>query len=138
MVNGARFLGVTFLGKDNDTNMMKIDFKGNPISYELLQTIEFNSTRKRMTSILRAPNGEIIVMCKGADSILLPLLKPQIDLQSQRLVQKTIEHMDGYARIGLRTLLIVEKRLTEHEYQQWNIKYQEANNSLSHREEKLE
>ena len=86
MVNGARFLGVTFLGKDNDTNMMKIDFKGNPISYELLQTIEFNSTRKRMTSILRAPNGEIIVMCKGADSILLPLLKPQIDLQSQRLV----------------------------------------------------
>ena len=76
MVNGARFLGVTFLGKDNDTNMMKIDFKGNPISYELLQTIEFNSTRKRMTSILRAPNGEIIVMCKGADSILLPLLKP--------------------------------------------------------------
>ena len=28
LVNGARFLGVTFLGKDNDTNSLKIDFKG--------------------------------------------------------------------------------------------------------------
>ena len=28
LVNGARFLGVTFLGKDNDTNIIKVDFKG--------------------------------------------------------------------------------------------------------------
>jgi hypothetical protein len=46
--------------------------------------------------------------------------------------------MDGYANVGLRTLLIVEKRISEQEYQEWNAKYQEAANSLENREEKLE
>ena len=40
--------------------------------------IEFNSTRKRMTSVFRdAQTDEILVMCKGADTVLLPLLKDQ-------------------------------------------------------------
>ena len=36
-----------------------------------------------MTSVLKDPSGDILVMCKGADSVLLPLLKnpddPEID-----------------------------------------------------------
>ena len=31
--------------------------------------IEFSSARKRMTSVLRAPNGDITVQIKGADSV---------------------------------------------------------------------
>jgi magnesium-transporting ATPase (P-type) len=37
--------------------------------------IEFDSARKRMTSVVKSPEGKIIVMTKGADSIILPLLK---------------------------------------------------------------
>ena len=73
-MNGARFMGVTFLGKDNDTNNMKIKFNNEHLQYELLNTIEFNSTRKRMTQVFREPDGRICVMCKGADSIIFPLL----------------------------------------------------------------
>jgi phospholipid-translocating ATPase len=38
--------------------------------------IEFTSTRKRMTVIVRSLQDDTIrVMCKGADSIIIPRLK---------------------------------------------------------------
>ena len=40
----------------------------------MLNVIEFNSTRKRMTVVVRDPKGQVRVFSKGADSILLPLL----------------------------------------------------------------
>jgi len=44
--------------------------------YQLLNVIEFNSTRKRMSVIVRSKQDNTIrVMCKGADSIIIPLLK---------------------------------------------------------------
>lgn len=77
LVNGARFLGVTYLGRDEYNNQQfKVNFKGTVRTYELLCQIEFSSARKRMTSVFRDPeNGRIIVMCKGADSVLLPLIR---------------------------------------------------------------
>ena len=42
----------------------------------MLATIEFNSTRKRMTTVFKdLQTKQVRVMCKGADSIILPLLK---------------------------------------------------------------
>ena len=38
--------------------------------YQLLCTCEFNSTRKRMSIILRDPEGKILLMCKGADTVI--------------------------------------------------------------------
>jgi len=36
----------------------------------LIHVIEFSSDRKRMTVIVKLPDGKIKVMCKGADSII--------------------------------------------------------------------
>jgi phospholipid-translocating ATPase len=44
-------------------------------SYDVLDVIEFSSKRKRMSIIVRFPNGKICIFCKGADSVILPLLK---------------------------------------------------------------
>ncbi|KAI9150845.1 putative phospholipid-transporting ATPase [Paramyrothecium foliicola] len=44
------------------------------VTYEILDTIEFTSDRKRMSIILRSSNGGIWLICKGADSIVLPRL----------------------------------------------------------------
>jgi len=41
--------------------------------FQLLNVIEFTSDRKRMTVIVRTPEGDIKVLCKGADSVLAPL-----------------------------------------------------------------
>ncbi|KAI9505308.1 hypothetical protein BX070DRAFT_182303, partial [Coemansia spiralis] len=47
-------------------------------NYEVLDVLEFSSARKRMSVILRCPDGRIVMMSKGADSALLPrLLKPE-------------------------------------------------------------
>ena len=37
---------------------------------KLLYVCEFNSTRKRMSIIIRDPENKIILMCKGADSVI--------------------------------------------------------------------
>lgn len=42
--------------------------------YELLNVIEFTSTRKRMSIIVRTSEDKIICMTKGADSIIIPRL----------------------------------------------------------------
>jgi phospholipid-translocating ATPase len=43
--------------------------------YEILDVIEFSSARKRMSVVVRMPDQRICVFCKGADSILMQLLK---------------------------------------------------------------
>lgn len=39
--------------------------------FELLNVLEFNSTRKRMSVIVKDPEGKIYLYCKGADSAML-------------------------------------------------------------------
>ncbi|EDN03451.1 conserved hypothetical protein [Histoplasma mississippiense (nom. inval.)] len=52
---------------------------GEPIEkeevYEILDVIEFSSARKRMSIIVRMPDKRICLFCKGADSIVMGLLK---------------------------------------------------------------
>jgi P-type E1-E2 ATPase len=74
--------------------------------YKLLNLIEFDSARKRMTVVVKTPEGKIIVICKGADSIIEKRLKP-----GQKNLSVTQEFLEGYATIGLRTLLIAKKEL---------------------------
>lgn len=45
-------------------------------SYKLLNLIEFDSARKRMSVIVRTDDGRILIICKGADSIIEKRLFP--------------------------------------------------------------
>lgn len=75
LVNGARFLGITFTKRDEDNNIF-IKQGNQTIKFELLNVLGFDSIRKRMSVIVRNTQTNIIhVMCKGADSVLLPLVK---------------------------------------------------------------
>lgn len=45
------------------------------MEYEVLEVLPFDSTRKRMSIVLRRPETrQIVVYCKGADSAILPRL----------------------------------------------------------------
>ncbi|KAJ2856011.1 hypothetical protein GGI22_003943, partial [Coemansia erecta] len=47
-------------------------------NYEILDVLEFSSARKRMSVIMRSPDGRVVMMSKGADSAILPrLVKPE-------------------------------------------------------------
>ena len=139
LVNGARFLGVTYTGRDALNNsIFNISVKGSTQMYELLNVIEFSSARKRMTSVFReVGSGRIVVMCKGADSVLLPLVKDAESPRVKQLIDATVDHMNAFAREGLRTLLIVEKTISETEYANWAAQYTLALNSLVDRESKV-
>ncbi|KAL1969264.1 hypothetical protein VTN77DRAFT_9456 [Rasamsonia byssochlamydoides] len=43
--------------------------------YEILDVIEFSSSRKRMSVIIRMPDQRICLFCKGADSTIMKLLR---------------------------------------------------------------
>lgn len=51
-------------------------FENDPVfdDYEVLDVIEFSSARKRMSVIVKFPDGKIILFCKGADNIILERL----------------------------------------------------------------
>ena len=91
-----------------------------------------------MTSVFRDQMGNIKVMCKGADSVLLPLLRNTEDPEVSALISQTNEYLDMYAKTGLRTLLIVEKTISDQEYEVWSLKYKNAAESLTERDRKLE
>lgn len=100
LVNGARHLGFVFESRDQDNNMVCKTWDGQR-SFKLLNVIEFDSTRKRMSVILKSQEGKILVICKGADSIIEKRLRP-----GQTSLAKTKEYLDEFALTGLRTLLI--------------------------------
>lgn len=52
LVNAARFFGIKFVDRDED-NVITIDFRGQQRKYQLLNLVEFNSTRKRMSVVVR-------------------------------------------------------------------------------------
>ena len=74
LVNAAKQFGYEFNGIDKNDNLM-VKLKDNTIlRYQLLNICEFNSTRKRMSVIVKAPDGKIVLMCKGADSVIMDRL----------------------------------------------------------------
>jgi phospholipid-transporting ATPase len=54
LVNFAKFSGYEYMGTDDD-NYMKVKVKDIEYKYKLLNVLEFNSSRKRQSVILRDP-----------------------------------------------------------------------------------
>lgn len=72
LVNFARFCGYEFQGIDIDNNMMvKIAREGQIIKRKFLYSLDFTSTRKRHSVLIENEKGEVELLCKGADSIIL-------------------------------------------------------------------
>lgn len=74
LVNGARHLGFVFKERDEDGNMV-CDTRQGERRYKLLNIIEFDSARKRMSVIVKTPEDKYLLICKGADSIIEKRLK---------------------------------------------------------------
>lgn len=133
LVATARDCGFTVTGRSDDGII--VNYLGEEREYQVLNTLEFNSTRKRMSSILRMPDGRIMLFCKGADSIIYSRLRKG---EQAELRKTTAEHLEMFAREGLRTLCIAQKELGEEEYRAWNAEHELAAAAITDREEKLE
>lgn len=133
LVATARDVGYIVLGNSSDS--VQLNIQGIDRSYKVLNTLEFNSTRKRMSAIIRMPDDKIVLFCKGADSMIYSRLKRG---EQSELRRTTAEHLEMFAREGLRTLCIAQRELGEEEYRQWNKEHEIASASIQDREERLE
>ncbi|KAI9804975.1 MAG: hypothetical protein M1833_006278 [Piccolia ochrophora] len=134
LVATARDCGFSILGRTNDGIILNV--LGQEKEFKVLNTLEFNSTRKRMSAIIRMPeDNRIVLFCKGADSVIYSRLRPG---EQPGLRQSTAEHLEMFAREGLRTLCIAQRELSEEEYQAWSKEHDIAAAAMQDREDKLE
>lgn len=103
---------------------MEIVALGERFRYEILNVIEFTSARKRMSVIVKTPEGKIKLFCKGADSVIYERLCP-VSLENSDPEQNslddfrdiTLEHLEAFASEGLRTLCFAVADIPDSFYQ---------------------
>lgn len=125
-------LGVEFIKRDENNNVF-LRYKDKELKYQLLNILEFNSDRKRMSAILRNDKGQIELLTKGADSIILE----RLNKNKSKFVDETNVFIEEYAKEGLRTLLLAKRVIDEREYNSWNNKYIAASQSVKNRDEEI-
>ena len=123
LVDGAAALGYRFTNRRPRSVIFEAG--GQELEYELLAVCEFNSTRKRMSTIFRCPDGKIRIYCKGADTVILERLHPD-----NPTVEATLQHLEEYASEGLRTLCLAMREIPEDEYQQWYHIFDKASTTV--------
>ncbi|NXR69108.1 AT8B2 ATPase, partial [Rhadina sibilatrix] len=131
LVTAARNFGFVFRSRTPKT--ITVHELGQAITYQLLAILDFNNIRKRMSVIVRSPEGKIRLYCKGADTILLERLHPV----NQELSSVTTDHLNEYAGEGLRTLVLAYKDLEESYYKDWSERLHQAGSAPEAREDHL-
>ncbi|KAM1521227.1 phospholipid-transporting ATPase 3-like isoform X2 [Malus sylvestris] len=104
------------------------------VSYEILNVLEFNSTRKRQSVVCRYTDGRLVLYCKGADNVIYERLADGQD----DLKKVSREHLELFGSAGLRTLCLAYRDLSPDTYESWNEKFIQAKSSLRDREKKLD
>uniref|UniRef100_A0A8C7NAM5 Phospholipid-transporting ATPase n=1 Tax=Oncorhynchus kisutch TaxID=8019 RepID=A0A8C7NAM5_ONCKI len=132
LVTAARNFGFVFRSRTPES--ITVVEMGELVTYELLAVLDFNNVRKRMSVIVRSPEGKLTLYCKGADTIIFERLNPSCS----KLKEVTTEHLNEYAGDGLRTLALAYKDIDPKYMEEWKLRHHEASTAMDEREEKLD
>ena len=110
LIEAARDFGYVLIDRPaHAIHLQTTDTQGNLCTetYEVLDVIEFSSKRKRMTIIIRMPDGRICVFCKGADNVIMDRLRlselakqKAKDVSRRASVMKSSEQGREYRRMS--------------------------------------
>ncbi|KAF0294687.1 Phospholipid-transporting ATPase 11C [Amphibalanus amphitrite] len=128
LVEACSRFGVVFGGITDD--ICKVTVKGEVKYYKRLHVLEFDSDRKRMSVIVEDAQGRVMLLCKGADSTVLAQC-----VEGDK--ERTVEHVNYYAMLGLRTLVFAWRELTKVQLDEFSLKLNQARSSMNRREEKV-
>uniref|UniRef100_A0A4W6CSY8 Phospholipid-transporting ATPase n=1 Tax=Lates calcarifer TaxID=8187 RepID=A0A4W6CSY8_LATCA len=131
LVTAARNFGYVFLSRTQDT--ITIKEMDQESTYEMLALLDFNSDRKRMSIILKFPDGRIRLYCKGADTVIYERLSP-----NSRHKETTQDALDIFANETLRTLCLCYKDISTDEFEAWSRKHKDAQVAMSDRDAALD
>ncbi|XP_070321438.1 phospholipid-transporting ATPase IK isoform X2 [Odocoileus virginianus] len=130
LVTAARNFGYVFLARTQDSiTLMEL---GEECVYQVLAMMDFNSIRKRMSVLVRKPEGSIYLYTKGADTVIYERLQKKGETE-----WATEEALASFATETLRTLCLACKEVDEEVYEQWWQRHQEASILLQNRAQAL-
>ncbi|XP_038706602.1 probable phospholipid-transporting ATPase 4 isoform X2 [Tripterygium wilfordii] len=126
----AREFGFEFFKRTQSSVFIREKYahSGKPVEreFKILNLLDFTSKRKRMSVIVQDEGGQILLLCKGADSIIFDRLS-----KNKRIYEEaTTRHLNEYGEAGLRTLVLAYRELDETEYTAWNNEFHKAKTSI--------
>ncbi|CAN1139886.1 Phospholipid-transporting ATPase 1 [Linum perenne] len=104
-----------------------IDVLGERQRFNVLGLHEFDSDRKRMSVILGFPDKSVKIFVKGADTSMFTVINRS---SSMGIVRATEGHLHSYSSLGLRTLVIGMRELSNSEFEHWHSSFEAASTAL--------
>ncbi|CAL4964168.1 unnamed protein product [Urochloa decumbens] len=104
-----------------------IDVLGDRQRFDILGLHEFDSDRKRMSVIVGCPDRTIKLYVKGADSSIFGITNKSSELD---IVRATEAHLHKYSSLGLRTLVVGMRELSQSEFEEWKLAYENASTAV--------
>ncbi|XP_055034231.2 phospholipid-transporting ATPase VB [Misgurnus anguillicaudatus] len=140
LIHAAKAYGFTMVERTPHYVTVKLP-DNTLLKFEVLDVLTFDSTRRRMSIIVRHPHtNEIIMYTKGADSAIMERLgnvSSNVSQAEKEIALKTQKDLDMYAGDGLRTLCFAKKVISEEDYRTWSAIRQEAIAAIDEKEERL-
>ena len=137
LIEACASFGIKFIGEEETEDCLvcrvletRDDNQTVFKEYKKLKVLEFDSTRKRMSVIVKYPCGKLMLVTKGAESSVLPrCVTGPIDA--------TNKHIDEYALVGLRTLAIAVKELSPEDVEWFDKELDAAQQAIEEQDQNL-
>ncbi|GIL71194.1 hypothetical protein Vretimale_17772 [Volvox reticuliferus] len=140
LVVAAKAFGFFFFKRTNTTvSVREHTVRGvEDVEYEVLNVLEFNSTRKRMSVVIKhRSQDKIIIFTKGADTVIYERLDPSY-ATNEAMKESTGRHMEEFGAAGLRTLCLSYAEVDRDWYNSvWLPEWVAAKTSLEDRDDKV-
>ena len=136
LVEACEQFGVQFLGEE-EAEVVTCRVKDSRAKHQEVKVftklfvLEFDSTRKRMSVIVRYPCGRVFIVTKGAETSVLPLCL-------SGPIEATNRDIDRYALVGLRTLAVACRQLSERDLAKFEQDFAAAQQAIEGREEAIQ
>ena len=141
LVEALHECGVTLLGRSGDQVTIRVALPGYRLwtaTYTVLAVLDFSSTWRRMSVVVRLPDRSIRLYVKGADTTIAALSAQQT-AEQRRLLETTMGHVTDFAVTGSRTLVMAGKTVPEAEFTRWfDSRYHPAEMALEDRDNQIE
>jgi phospholipid-transporting ATPase len=124
-----------FRGRIINGMRMVVNILGKNHNFDVLEVLEFNSTRKRASVVVLDPRDKKIkLFIKGADNVI----RERCSRNSlQQYWRATDRHLQAFAAEGLRTLVLGYRVISGEEFDAWMDGHERAKSSLGNREAEI-
>uniref|UniRef100_A0ACD5VMV4 Uncharacterized protein n=2 Tax=Avena sativa TaxID=4498 RepID=A0ACD5VMV4_AVESA len=110
---------------ERTSGYVMIDVLGDRQRFDILGLHEFDSDRKRMSVIVGCPDKTVKIYVKGADSSMFGITNKELEN-----VRATEAHLHKYSSLGLRTLVVGMRELSQPEFEDWRSAYENASTAV--------